>query len=359
MPSRYTDQEYSDVIKLREKGRTWEEVTEVINSRYTKDWTTKTHRNAFSAESNGFWDDSMRFDKMKESARLNKKKRILQANTRIILDKINDSDEVKGKPSVCIKNVKKGHFPDKKTQKDGIFNKTVDTKLYNSILVVSDLHIPYHHIDSLPFLKALKKRYKFDKVVFIGDEIDYHAISFHDSDPDLPSAGDELIISKQFLKSFYNEFPEASIVESNHGSLVYRKALSSGLSKSFLKSYNEILEAPKTWNWSFDLKLQTKLGMVYFCHGKTGTPGKLASLYSCSCVQGHYHQTSQISYIGTPEKLMFDMHVGCLVDDHSLALGYNKIIPKRPIMSVGVIINGIPNIIPMVLNENGRWNRSF
>ena len=60
-----------------------------------------------------------------------------------------------------------------------------------SILVISDTHIPYHHKDAIAFLKAIKKKYKPDRVIHIGDEIDSHAISFHDSDPDLYSAGDE------------------------------------------------------------------------------------------------------------------------------------------------------------------------
>jgi hypothetical protein len=74
-----------------------------------------------------------------------------------------------------------------------------------------------------------------------------------------------------------------------------------------------------------------------------------------STVQGHFHEKAQISYQSTPERLIFDMHVGCLADDNSLALGYNKINPRRPIVSVGVIINGVPQIIPMILNKNGRW----
>ena len=28
------------------------------------------------------------------------------------------------------------------------------------ILILSDLHIPYHHEDALKFLKAIKKKYK-------------------------------------------------------------------------------------------------------------------------------------------------------------------------------------------------------
>ena len=53
------------------------------------------------------------------------------------------------------------------------------------ILVISDTHFPYQHPDCILFLAALRSEYKPDRVVHIGDEIDGHAISFHNSDPDL------------------------------------------------------------------------------------------------------------------------------------------------------------------------------
>ena len=62
--------------------------------------------------------------------------------------------------------------------------------MYKAILCISDLHIPYHHPQAFDFLKALKKKLNPDLIVNGGDELDKHALSFHDSDPDLPSAGD-------------------------------------------------------------------------------------------------------------------------------------------------------------------------
>ena len=60
------------------------------------------------------------------------------------------------------------------------------SKKHECVLVISDLHIPYHHPQSFDFLKAIKKKYKdIDLVVNIGDELDQHGLSFHDTDPDL------------------------------------------------------------------------------------------------------------------------------------------------------------------------------
>ena len=68
------------------------------------------------------------------------------------------------------------------------------------ILCISDTHYPYAHPDHLDFLQALKKKYKFgskDKYVMLGDELDYSALSFHDSDPDLPNSTKELDLAKK------------------------------------------------------------------------------------------------------------------------------------------------------------------
>jgi hypothetical protein len=234
-------------------------------------------------------------------------------------------------------------------------NRQQDDKVYNCILILSDMHHPFAHPDTVPFLRALKKKYAFDKIVCIGDEADFHNLSYHESIPDLPGAGDELKQAIEGLKPIYELFPSVDVIESNHGSMIIRKGITAGIPSIAIKSYNDILEAPKGWTWQFDLKLRTPLGPVYFCHGKTSAAGRLASQYGMATCQGHFHERAQVHYISTPEKLMYDMHVGCLADDKSLALGYNKINPKRPIVSVGIIINGIPQIIPMVLGKGSRW----
>jgi len=117
--------------------------------------------------------------------------------------------------------------------------------LRKSILCISDQHAPYHHIDTLDFLAALKKIYKPDLVVNMGDELDWHSISFHDHHPGLYSPSHELKVAKEFFVKLEKLFPKMLLLDSNHGSLVFRKATRYGLPHEVFKSYNNMLGVGK------------------------------------------------------------------------------------------------------------------
>lgn len=225
-----------------------------------------------------------------------------------------------------------------------------------SILVISDMHAPYQHPDTARFLKAVRDKFKPTDVVCIGDEVDFHAMSFHDSDPDLDSAGVELEKAIEALKPIYKLFPKVTVVESNHGSMVLRKALSNGMPKKVFKTYNDILEAPKGWVWKEDYTMKLNDGSSCYFHHSRGLALRTGQVYGMSHVCGHHHESYNINYWSTPERLSFAMTVGCLVDRKSLSLAYSKTNLKRQIIGVGVIINGVPQLIPMTLLKNGRWN---
>lgn len=222
-------------------------------------------------------------------------------------------------------------------------------------LIVGDLHAPYMHQDAVAFLAAVKKKYNPQEVVFMGDETDGHSISFHEHNPDLPSAGEELKNAIAQLSPLYKLFPRATILESNHGSLVYRKALTAGLPEAVLRGYREILHAPKGWVWKFDYTMNTIMGPVYLHHGKTGSINKLSQSMAMSAIQGHFHSKFYISYWASPVGLFWDANVGCLVDYKSRAADYGKNFVNKPILGCMVIENGIPHLIPMCLNKQGRW----
>lgn len=230
----------------------------------------------------------------------------------------------------------------------------------SSVLVISDLHIPYHHQDAFDFLKALKKKYKPDLVVNIGDELDHHAISMHEHNPDLMSAGDELKHSKEYIRELEKIFPEMTLVHSNHSSLVYRRALKYGLPKDYLKSYNEFLGVGNGWKWVDDYTITLSDGSrCFFTHGISADVLKVAAQYGMNTVQGHFHTKFSIGYFSNPDALIWGMQVGCLINQKSMAFDYAKNFKSRFIVGCGMIIDGQPKLMPMVLDKDGRWNKTI
>jgi hypothetical protein len=242
---------------------------------------------------------------------------------------------------------------------EGYFEKTRKaerSKDNSRILLISDLHIPYHHPDALEFLQHLKDKYKPTRVICGGDELDKHALSYHDSDPDLPSAGDELRASLPTVAKLERMFPEMDILESNHGSLVWRKAKTHGIPRHYIKSYQDVLGVGEGWLWHFDMTLQLPNGQCcYLHHGKVSDVLRLSQQMGMNAVQFHYHERFKVDYWGNSTGLYWALQSGCLIDDDSYAFNYNNVNLKRPILGTTLIIDSQPILVPMLLDSEGRW----
>jgi hypothetical protein len=123
------------------------------------------------------------------------------------------------------------------------------------------------------------------------------------------------------------------------------------------KSYREILGAPDTWVWHKDLVLTLSNGsLAYFCHGKVSDVLRHSQMLGMNVVTGHFHEKFEIRYWGNSMGLFWAMVCGCLIDDDSMAYAYNKLNIKRPVIGTGIIIEGIPKLLPMAIGKDGRWN---
>ena len=260
----------------------------------------------------------------------------------------------KGKTNQGLKDARKLIQP---SPEDDIGNTEVPD-MCNRILVIGDLHEPYTHPDAYQFLKHVRNFYQPDMVVQMGDETDGHAISFHDSDPNLDSAGVELEKAKLGLEKLHALFPNLLVCDSNHGSLIYRRAKAHGLPIQFIKKYRDILfpehGSPK-WSWASAWVLNTPLGPVRFQHQVSGDIMINAAHERTSLVLGHEHGKFNITFHASSTALYFGAYAGCLVDRKSQAMAYGKLFPKKPIMGCLVITDGCPQLIPMLLGSDGRW----
>ena len=235
---------------------------------------------------------------------------------------------------------------------------TVVPAVCKRILVVGDLHAPYTHPDAIPFLRSVRDSYNPDMVIQVGDETDGHAISFHDSDPNLDSAGVELEKAKLVLEEVHELFPNLLVCDSNHGSLIYRRAKAHGLPVQFIKKYRDILfpeHGAPCWSWADAWVLNTPLGPVRFQHQVSGDFMLNASHERTSLVLGHEHGRFEVQYAASSTALYFGAYAGCLIDRKSMAFAYGKLTRKKPILGCMVITDGCPQLIPMLMDDSGRW----
>lgn len=231
------------------------------------------------------------------------------------------------------------------------------SRMYHCILHIPDQHIPYHHKDMLPFLRAVKQAFQPDLVVNAGDEVDMHAMSFHDTDPNLHAAGHELEAAKPVLKQLHDLFPQQLVCSSNHGSMLFRKAKAHGIPVQMLKSYREVL-FPKMnaegWSWAYEWVVKTPLGDVMFRH-QSADPKSDAAHNRCNLLVGHNHGRFGIEYAASSDYLYWGATGGCLIDNDAMAFAYGKHTKNKPIVGCTVILEGRPMLIPMVLDNEGNW----
>jgi hypothetical protein len=228
------------------------------------------------------------------------------------------------------------------------------------ILVIPDLHIPYHHPSAFDFLDALNEKLKPDLVINLGDEVDHHSISFHQHDADLLSPSSELEKAIFYLKDLSLIFPRMILLDSNHGSLYFRKIKANGLPSTIIKPLGQIYGTPKGWKWVSEYFLKLPTGdMVYFHHGKSSAPMGLSKNMGMCSVEGHHHGRFGVYYWSNGWKTFWGLHSGCLIDIKSLAFAYGKNNLPQPILGASVIIDGTPIPIRMCLDKKGLWDRQL
>lgn len=260
------------------------------------------------------------------------------------------------KPNKDIKDNRKLRQPSPDDDKATI---VITDDCHESILVIPDQHAPYQHPDTLEFLAAVAAKYKTDTVVNLGDETDMHGLSYHDSDPNLDSAGVELTKARVFLQALERMFPHMLVCHSNHGSMLHRKAKTHGIPVEMIKSYREVLfpnGGGQGWEWAFAHRLTLPNGEdVQFQHQASGDLLAAAAHERCNLVIGHLHGKYAINYAASKSALYWGLNGGCLIDAKSMAFNYGENFRNKPIIGCSVIVDSLPILIPMRLNTDGRW----
>lgn len=201
------------------------------------------------------------------------------------------------------------------------------------VLVVGDPHEPFCLPGYLEFCKEVYVKYDCTHVIFAGDLIDNHFVSYHETDPDGLSAIDELQLAVSKLSKWVEAFPQADVCIGNHDRLVARKAFSSGISALWLRDYNEVLQAP-----GWDFQEEFIYDGVRYIHGEQGSARLRAKKDLISTVQGHRHTEAYTEHLVGMNYRIFGTQVGCGVDHKAYAMAYAKA-GSKPVIGCAVILD--------------------
>jgi len=214
-----------------------------------------------------------------------------------------------------------------------------------NVLVISDLHEPFAHKKALQHCKDTFKKYKCNKVVFLGDIIDNASTTHFDTNPDGMSPLDELNAAREALKPWYKAFPKATVCIGNHEQRILKKLKHAGVTQEWFKAFNEVLQVP---NWEF--VSEVIIDDVRYFHGE-GCASTIQSIYQSprSIVFGHFHSRFELLF----NNGKFGICAGWLADQEAYAFDYAKATIKKGILGCAVVLdNGTqPILVPLLTKD--------
>jgi len=209
------------------------------------------------------------------------------------------------------------------------------------VLAIGDIHAPVTHPGYLPFCWDLFNKYNCEKVVLIGDVVDWHNISFHSRHPDAPGPSEEYARAQSRVSRWVEAFPNARVCIGNHDERLIRLAETVNIPAQLVKTLKETWGTGR-WKWEYDFIIDD----VYYFHG-TGCSG-IHPAYNAmkkmlmSVVMGHCHSAAGIKWAANPLRRIFGMDVGCGIDDKKYAFNYGQYTKTRSILGAGVVLDGVP-----------------
>jgi hypothetical protein len=221
----------------------------------------------------------------------------------------------------------------------------------NNFIFISDIHLPYEHPRALQFCKSLKKDFEIpdSNVYSVGDVLDLYGFSRWPKSPDAKhTINQELDIARDKIVKWGAAFPEMKICESNHDQRIMRKALGADLPSQVIRSMEEIFSLPKGWEIKPEFIIMANKWEGIICHGEEFADALAAAMhYGINCIQGHRHEKAGVQWMRTRHQTLWGMAVSCLVDSESFAFAYGDKNKRKPLIGVGLVLNGIPHFIPL------------
>lgn len=168
------------------------------------------------------------------------------------------------------------------------------------LLIIPDVHIPYHDKKAVKLLHKVAKSFKPDIIVVLGDYADFYAVSSHSKDP---NRSNKLEFEVNAVNAELDELDDLKakrkvFIAGNHENRLERYLADKAPELFNVVKIPELLKLKKR-GWEYvPYKMDVKIGQVYFTHD-IGTAGRSAvfnaiNTYQGNIVTGHTHRLAYI-----------------------------------------------------------------
>ena len=209
-------------------------------------------------------------------------------------------------------------------------------KGHKKVLILSDIHVPYHSIDAITAAIQYAKKTKPDALLLNGDTIDCHRLSRFIKDPKKRNFKLELDTFKALFDIFEKELKckiyfKIGNHEERYEHFLYEKAGELVGIEEF--EFENIIKARARGIEIIGDKRPMKLNNLWGIHGHEYVGGISAPVNPArglflkakvSTFQGHNHQTSEHTEPTLTGKMVTTWSLGCLSELHPAYMPLNK-----------------------------------
>ena len=208
---------------------------------------------------------------------------------------------------------------------------------HKKILIMADIHIPFHSIPAITAVFDFAKKEKPDAILLNGDTLDFYGLSRFVKDPRQRNFADELNYFKEFMAVIKKTFPYAKLYfkignhEARYFHYLWMKAGELAGVEEF--ELDNIIKARVNGITIIPDKKIMCAGSLNIIHGHEFNSGFFSpvnvarGLYlrgKTSALQAHQHQSSEHTEPDMNGKITTTWSIGCLCDLHPEYSPINK-----------------------------------
>jgi predicted phosphodiesterase len=242
---------------------------------------------------------------------------------------------IEGKSGHIVKKVKESEFfktearplnPYKLPAAEDIDFKpyVITGKRFKRILVINDIHLPYHHIEAITLVIAWARKEKVEAVIINGDLLDFYALSRWEKDPRARNFSYELEQGRQFLAVLQKTLNVPVFYKLGNHEERYEKYLLTKAPELLGVEDFELHNLLKVKDYNTTIvkdKRIIRLNHLNVLHGHEFTGGFIAPVNiarglflraKVAALQGHNHQSSDHTEKDLNDKIVTTWSVGCL-----------------------------------------------